>query len=197
MTLLALIRHGTTEWDATGMVQGSTDIPLNEDGRVEVRDWKLPNEFKDYRWLASPLKRAFETATIISGSEPETDDRLVEMSWGEWEGWTLADLRDVLGDLMVAWEAKGLDFHGPGGESPRDVQVRTAPLLAEIAAAGKPTMAVTHKGVIRALYAAAIDWDMVNKPPEKLMDGCVQLFRLAPDGGISVEKLNIEMTTYE
>jgi probable phosphoglycerate mutase len=115
------------------------------------------------------------------------------MAWGEWEGRTLADLREELGDLMVAWEAKGLDFHGPDGESPRDVQNRMAPLLLEIAAANRPTIAVTHKGFIRAFYATAIDWDMVNKPPVKLLDDCVQLFKLDQSGHPSVEKLNIPM----
>ncbi len=197
MTLLALIRHGTTEWNATGLVQGSTDIPLNDFGRAEVGAWLLPEVMSEFRWLASPLKRAYETAAILSGTDPETDDRLVEMAWGEWEGRTLQDLRDELGDLMVAWEAKGLDFHGPNGESPREVQARIAPLLAEIAELAEPTIAVTHKGVIRALYAAAIDWDMVNKPPVKLLDGCAQMFKLDATGKLSVHELNIEMTKHE
>ncbi len=197
MTLLALIRHGTTEWNATGLVQGSTDIPLNDTGRTEVGAWRLPDELAGFRWLASPLKRAVETAVILSGSEPETDDRLVEMAWGDWEGRTLKDLREEHGDLMVAWEAEGLDFQGPNGESPRQVQNRAAPLLAEIAERGQPTIAVCHKGVIRALYAAAIDWDMVNKPPVKLLDGCAQLFRLDAVGKLSVHKLNLEMTAHE
>tara|TARA_B100000315_G_scaffold101207_1_gene93006 strand:+ start:6834 stop:7427 length:594 start_codon:yes stop_codon:yes gene_type:complete len=197
VTLLALIRHGTTEWNATGLVQGSTDIPLNDFGRAEVGAWLLPEVMSEFRWLASPLKRAYETAAILSGTDPETDDRLVEMAWGEWEGRTLQDLRDELGDLMVAWEAKGLDFHGPNGESPREVQARIAPLLAEIAELAEPTIAVTHKGVIRALYAAAIDWDMVNKPPVKLLDGCAQMFKLDATGKLSVHELNIEMTKHE
>ncbi|MBT3991552.1 MAG: histidine phosphatase family protein [Rhodospirillaceae bacterium] len=194
MTLLALIRHGPTEWNITGLVQGSTDIPLNEAGAVEVAGWKLPKEFAEFRWLASPLKRAYQTASLLAGFEPDADERLVEMAWGDWEGRTLSDLREELGDLMVAWEAKGLDFHGPNGESPRDVQQRMAPLLQEIAAQQEPTIAVTHKGFIRAFYATAIDWDMVDKPPVKLLDGCVQLFKLDETGHPSVEKLNIQMT---
>jgi len=197
MTLLALIRHGTTEWNATGLVQGSTDIPLNDTGRAEVGNWLLPKELAGFRWLASPLKRAFETATILSGGEPETDHRLVEMAWGEWEGRTLKELREEQGDLMAAWEAKGLDFRGPRGESPREVQARIAPLLTELAEQAQPTIAVSHKGVIRALYAAAIDWDMVNKPPVKLLDGCAQLFKLDAAGNLSVHELNLEMTKHE
>ncbi len=197
MTLLALIRHGTTEWNATGLVQGSTDIPLNEAGALKVASWIIPGELADFKWLASPLSRAYQTASLLAGFEPEVDERLVEMAWGDWEGRTLADLREELGDLMVAWEAKGLDFQGPNGESPRDVQKRMAPMLLEIATKKQPTIAVTHKGFIRALYASAIDWDMVDKPPVKLLDDCVQLFRLDEMGRPSVEKLNIKMSPKE
>ena len=194
MTLLAVIRHGTTEWNATGLVQGSTDIPLNETGAADVASWIVPDEFAEFRWLASPLKRAFQTASLLAGFEPEVDARLVEMAWGDWEGRTLADLREELGDLMVAWEAKGLDFHGPGGESPRDVQNRMEPMLQELAEEGRPTIAVTHKGFIRALYARAIDWDMINKPPVKFQNDCVHLFKLDSFGAPSVEKLNIKLS---
>lgn len=194
MTLFAVIRHGTTEWNETGLIQGSTDISLNEGGAEEVAGWVLPDEFSAFSWRASPLQRAYQTAAILAGVEPELDARLVEMAWGDWEGRTLFDLRAELGELMVAWEAKGLDFHGPNGESPRDVQNRMAPMLLEIAAQNKPTIAVTHKGFIRALYATAIDWDMTDKPPVKLLNGCVQLFKLDPTGKPSVERLNIPMT---
>jgi probable phosphoglycerate mutase len=193
MTLLAIIRHGTTEWNETGLVQGSTDIPLSGKGVLEVSDWVVPSQFANFNWLASPLKRALETANILSGSEPETDDRLVEMAWGDWEGRSLRDLRNELGDLMLAWEAKGLDFQGPNGESPRDVQKRMTPLLQEIAIKDLPTIAVSHKGFIRALYARSIDWNMVNKPPIKLLDGCIHLFSLDKYGKPRVKELNIEL----
>jgi probable phosphoglycerate mutase len=196
MTLLALIRHGTTEWNATGLVQGSTDIPLSEKGALEVADWIVPDKFSEFRWLASPLKRAYQTASLLAGFETEIDERLVEMAWGDWEGRTLVDLREQLGDLMVAWEAKGLDFCGPNGESPRDVQKRMAPMLHEIAIKGVPTIAVSHKGFIRALYARSIDWNMINKPPVKLLDSCIQLFRLDPKGIPSVKRLNIDIRRY-
>ena len=115
------------------------------------------------------------------------------MSWGVWEGRTLPDLRAELGDLMTAWEAEGLDFKAPGGESPRDVQTRLRPWLAELAEIGAPTLAVCHKGVIRALYALAIGWDMTDKPPRKLREPAVQLFTLSTDGLPTVAELNITL----
>ncbi|HAA92417.1 MAG TPA: histidine phosphatase family protein, partial [Rhodospirillaceae bacterium] len=108
MTLLALIRHGSTEWNEKGIVQGRSDIPLSEGGRKQVAGWSVPKEIKNFVWIASPLQRASETASILTGNTVSADSRLVEMDWSEWEGQTLPALRAELGDLMAAWEAKGL-----------------------------------------------------------------------------------------
>ena len=78
----------------------------------------------------------------------------------------------------------------PSGESPRTVQRRLAPLLAEIAAAGMPTGGITHKGVIRALLALATGWTMVGPEPGKLDWTALHVFRLGPDGAPSVIRLN-------
>jgi broad specificity phosphatase PhoE len=67
------------------------------------------------------------------------------------------------------------------------------PLLAEIAAAGRPTAAITHKGVIRANLALATDWDMLGKPPHRLSWSAAHLFRLDPAGHPAVERLNIPL----
>ena len=194
MTLLALIRHGPTEWNENGLVQGRSDIPLSERGRAKVTQWQVPDLLEGFDWIASPLSRAQETAQILSGRPVPGDARLVEMDWAVWEGRTLPDLRAELGDLMTAWEARGLDFRAPGGESPREVQARLRPFLAERAEAGKPTVAVCHRGVIRAVYSIAIDWDMTSKPPRRLADSTVQLFRLADDGTPSVHALDLPLT---
>ncbi len=194
MTLFAAIRHGPTSWNETGIVQGRSDIPLSAAGRALVESWRPPGEVAAFSWIASPLCRAVETATILSGQAPATDPRLVEMDWAEWEGMNLPDLRLQLGDLMKAWEAKGLDFHAPRGESPRDVQERLRPLLAERSALGEATVAVCHKGVIRALYALSVGWDMTDKPPEKLRDDCVHIFTLAEDGMPSPHRFNLPLT---
>src|SRR3546814_15044213 len=79
-------------------------------------------------------------------------------------------------DLMAANEARGLDFRPPGGESPRDVQDRLRPLLAELAAAGADVVAVSHKGVLRALYALASGWDLRGTPATTPADASHQPF---------------------
>ena len=193
MSSIGFIRHGITDWNIKGLVQGSTDVPLGEEGRAEIAAWRVPPEFAGFEWLSSPLQRAQETACTVSGMTPPTDTRLAEMAWGTWEGWTLEALRAELGDLMVAWEAKGLDFHGPGGESPREVQTRIGPLFGEIAAAGRDVLAVTHKGVMRAVHAMATGWDMTDKEPEKMRQGCMHLFDLDASGAPSVARLNIPL----
>ena len=115
------------------------------------------------------------------------------MDWSEWEGKSLNELRAELGNLMEAWEAEGLDFKAPGGESPREVQKRLRSFMRERAKTNKNTVAICHKGVIRAVYALSVKWDMTNKPPQKLKDDCVHLFELAKDGTPSVHQLNLPM----
>ena len=193
MTLIALMRHGPTEWNETGLVQGRSDIPLSKNGRWKVGSWSVPVEIAEFDWVSSPLIRAMETAQILTGRSEPTDYRLVEMNWSEWEGMALPDLRSRLGNLMTAWEADGLDFRAPDGESPREVQARLRPFLAERAAAGRDTVVVCHKGVIRALYAMAVSWDMTDKAPDKLHDDCTHLFSLAADGMPTPHRLNLSL----
>jgi probable phosphoglycerate mutase len=189
VTLLALIRHMPTVWNKEGRLQGQRDTPLDLDG---VPAWRLPPELAGFRFLSSPLRRARETAVRL-GLIPEIDQRLIEMSWGEWEGYTLPDLHDRFRGTLDELEAQGLDFRTPGGESPRDVKNRVRPLLAEIAAAGMPTGAVTHKGIIRPIFALATGWDMLGKPPHRLSWSAAQLFRLERDGHPRLERLNIPL----
>lgn len=189
MTKILVIRHGPTDWNEAGLIQGRTDRPLSQAGRAQFAAARLPDGWAGAKCLASPLRRAVETADLL-GLDPTPEPRLIEMAWGEWEGKTLKELRGALGPAMAANEAKGLDFRPPGGESPRDVQTRIRPLLAELA---RPTIFITHKGVLRALYALAADWDLTENPPQKLRDGRAHAFNLAPDGTPSVGELNIAL----
>lgn len=184
MTRLVLIRHGPTAWNRDKRLQGRSDVPLSPAGRRWVASWRVPPEFRNLTLYASPLSRARETAEILFGTETtiRTDDRLREMSFGDWEGELLHELRARLGSEMAANEQRGFDFTPPGGESPRMVLTRMRPLLAEIAAAGMDCVAVCHLGLIRALHARAIGWNLVGKPPVKLLDGMAHILKLKPDG---------------
>lgn len=187
MIPILVIRHAATDWNRDGRIQGRTDVPLSDAGRAEAATWRLPSGWADAHCLASPLVRAQETARLL-GFSPEPEPLLIEMAWGEWEGRTLEDLRAELGAEMTRNEARGLDFRPAGGESPREVQERLRPLLRRLG----PAVLVTHKGVIRAMYALAIRWTMAAKPPDKLRPGCAHLFNVE-DGRVTVGELNLPL----
>ncbi len=193
MILLALIRHGPTPWNALGRIQGRTDIALGAAGRALVGRWRPPPRIAGADWVCSPLARARETAALLGAADPAIEPRLIEMDWGAWEGQTLAALRAAGGSALAENEARGLDFRPEGGESPRQVQDRLRPWLAEVAQAARPTTAVTHKGVIRALFALATGWDMIAPQRPKLDWSAVHLFRIDAGGAPHCETLNLPM----
>lgn len=192
MTRLALLRHAPTEWNAARRLQGRADIPLSAAARATLAARRLPDDVTGFRCLASPLARTRETAALL-GQSAEIDRRLIEMDWGRYEGRTIPDLRREQGQAFIANEARGLDFTPEGGESPRAVQKRVVPLLAEIAARREPTLAVTHRGVIRAIYALASGWDMTGDAPHELDLYAMQLFTLRDDGEPRIERLNLPL----
>ena len=191
MTPIALLRHGLTAWNTEGRIQGSRDIPLSTEGRALIAQRTPPAELRDWAWVTSPRMRCLETLKILHKGGFATDERVAEMRWGAWEGQRLTDLREA--GLTAARESLGLDFRPPGGESPRELQVRITPFLADVARAGQPTVLVTHKGVIRALLSLATGWDMRDKPPARLDWTRAHLFLLAADGVPSVDRLNMAM----
>ena len=193
MALLALLRHGPTAWTAERRLQGRVDLPLSSAGRAAVAGWRLPREVEDFAWVTSPLRRARETARLLGHGDALVDARLAEMSFGEWEGRRLAEISAELGPAMGEMEERGLDFKAPGGESPREVQQRLAPFLAETGRSGIDRVAVVHKAVIRALYALASGWPMLGRPPQRLMEFALHIFTVAGDGKLSLNRLNLPL----
>ena len=186
MTPLALLRHADTAWSLAGRIQGRADVPL-----LPRASCRLPDACGGMRVVTSPLARCVQTAALLGAGEAAREPRLMEMDWGSWQGETLSALRTALGQAMLENEARGLDFTPPGGESPRLVIQRLKTWLREIALAGVPTLAVTHRGVIRAMLAEATGWDMRGKAPAKLDWHAVHFFNIAPDGKPRVERLNV------
>jgi len=187
MTVVALLRHGDTAWSAEGRIQGRTDQPLSDAGRAALRARTLPAACREMRVVTSPLARCVETASLLGAPQAPREPRLAEMSWGGWEGRRLEQLRAELGAAMRDNEARGLDFRPEGGESPREVLARVREWLVQIS---EPTLAVTHRGVIRVVLAAATGWDMRGPPPAKLDWNAFHLFRI-DRGAPSVERLNV------
>lgn len=191
MTPLALLRHADTAWSLAGRIQGRADVPLCDAARERLRGRSLPEACRGMRVVTSPLARCVETAALLGAGDAAREPRLVEMDWGSWHGETLTGLRKALGPAMLENEARGLDFMPPGGETPRAVGIRIKSWLRDVALEGVPTLAVTHRGVIRAILAEATGWDMRGKPPAKLDWDAVHLFVVDGEGKPSVDRLNV------
>lgn len=184
MTRLCLLRHATTAWNLERRLQGRTDTPLAAQGRAEVASWRLPAWTAAARAWTSPLLRARETAALLGRHDAEVAHELVEMSWGLWEGRTLAELRAADATQLARIEALGLDLCAPGGESPRAVAARLGPFLRRVARLAGEHLAITHKGVIRAACALACGWDMRGEPPLPLNGPMALLLDLERDGSV-------------
>jgi broad specificity phosphatase PhoE len=188
LTLLAVLRHGLTEANQAKVLAGRADQGLSAEGRGLALSYRLPERIHGFAAVTSPLKRARETAALI-GLEATVEPALIEMDWGAWQGLSRADLALRYGEAFAAEERRGLDMTPPGGESPRQVQRRLSLWLPGL---DRPTVAVTHRGVIRALYALATGWSMLEKEPVKLARHAVHLFWLEA-GEPSIEALNLPL----
>jgi broad specificity phosphatase PhoE len=168
-------------------MQGRADLPLSPEGRAQVLRWRLPDVWDGARWLSSPLRRATETAALLTDGPVDIEPRLIEMDWGAWEGRTLADLRAEMPAAMAANETLGVDFRPEGGESPREVRTRLAALLADLAAEPSDVVCVTHKGVVRAALSLATGWDMTSKPPLRLAEDATLVLHADAAGRVRLE----------
>ena len=148
-------------------------------------DWNVERRLQGL--TDTPLNAAGVAEPVV------VESALREMSFGTWEGHTVAELRESVGAAFIAAESKGLDFQPPGGESPRAAMDRISRWTASLAAAGQPVVAVSHKATIRALLALATGWDMMGRPPYKLDWRCLHFFSAHADGRVSVDRLNVPL----
>lgn len=188
----AVLRHAATAWNAERRLQGLTDKALSAAGEAQARGWRLPPPADDWRRLSSPLQRARRTAELLRPQACVTVcSALREMSFGVWEGRTIAELRVEVGEAFLAEERKGLDFQPPGGESPRATMARIAHWARGVAEGGEPVVAVSHKATIRALLALATGWDMTGRPPHRLDWHGLHFFAADADGSVCITRLNV------
>ncbi len=151
--MLIMLRHGRTEANARGLLQGRIDPPLDELGRQQAAAAAAWLGDVD-RVIASPLQRAQETAAAF-GVQIETDDRFIELDYGEWEG---RPVQDVPAETWQAWRSD-LDFRPPAGETLNELGSRVRTALDELVAQAERSnvVVVSHVSPIKASVAWALD----------------------------------------
>jgi probable phosphoglycerate mutase len=160
------IRHGETEWNAEGRLQGAQDVPLNDLGRKQAagagviladlfaRDGRSKQSLA---FVASPLGRARATMELVRGTlklppgDYAIDDRLREIAYGDWEGSTLAQMQGLDPELFARRQADKWTVPPPGGENYSSVEIRMSDWYNQLTA---DTVAVAHGGTARALMVA-------------------------------------------
>lgn len=154
--LVGLIRHGLTDWNAAGRIQGQSDIPLNDVGRNQARRLALRlKEDRSYRWdgvITSGLLRAQETGVIIAEhlNLPllKSDPRIMERSYGQVEGLTALERESKWGK---DWNQQDL-----GQESNQLVQERALSFMSDLVVnySDQNILVISHGGLLAQLYIA-------------------------------------------
>ena len=162
---LYYIRHGLTNWNAAGRLQGQLDIPLNARGRLDaVRSGEILRDLlvragrdaESVDYVSSPLVRASETMGLVRktlGLEADgydVDARLAELSFGTWEGLTYDDVLARDPEVVARRERGKWTFQPPGGESYVQLAARVGAWYATVT---RDTVVTAHGGTGRALVA--------------------------------------------
>lgn len=177
VTTVCLVRHGETDWNALGRLQGREDVPLNDQGREQAR--RSGEALRRYTWelvLASPLSRAWESALIIASlvgvpqvcAVPE----FVERDYGAASGLTRVEAARRFPDGVV-----------PGEEDRQAVRARCLPALNRWVGLhpGARLLVVTHGGVISAVLEAVSD-GAVATAPGALRNACLNVLQHGAHG---------------
>jgi broad specificity phosphatase PhoE len=150
---IVLVRHGETEWSASGRHTGTTDLDLTALGRRQASG--LRTELGRWRFssvLTSPLRRAVDTCALAGlGDHAEVRPDLAEWDYGDAEGRTTSEIRTERPGWSVWRDGP------PGGETVDEVGRRADRILAEVAAAGGDVVLFSHGHLLRVLAARWID----------------------------------------
>ena len=165
MPVLYYIRHGETDYNVEGRLQGRRDTALNARGCVQAKECgellrdlfaRDRRDAADFAYVASPLQRARSTMELLRsalGLDPHgyaIDDRLMEISYGEWEGLTLPEIDARMPGMLAEREEDKWDFAPPGGESYRSLTRRIGEWYESLS---QDTVVAAHGGGVRALIA--------------------------------------------
>jgi broad specificity phosphatase PhoE len=195
MLKVYLLRHGETTYNADGnRYCGRTDIELTEKGMGQANlAHTLLKDIELNAIYSSPLKRAQITASIASGKEVVTDDRLIEVDFGNWEGKTRAEFITENAPLWHDWSADPQTARAGGtGESGQAVVERVDDFFKEVQQKhpNGTILVVAHNGVNRLYMAYKLGMPLKNYRQLAQENSSITLFELDEDGEFTLKKLN-------
>jgi broad specificity phosphatase PhoE len=192
-----VVRHGRTAWNASGRFQGHTDIPLDDEGRLQARAVArmLADDSFDVA-VASDLARARETAEIVLGDRGvalDLDSRWREMRFGTWEGLAWNEIVERQPELAEHSSTAPRFYTPPGGESFDDVCDRIADALAVLDSRverGARVLVATHAGPLHALLRVALGRDESEALGVRFSPASTTRIAFDGGGGARVVELN-------
>lgn len=151
-------RHGQTDWNLEGKLQGAQDISLNEKGLEQARllaDKLFDSKAEIRKIYTSTKKRAYETGCVIGEKlniSCEPINGIEEMNFGDWEGLTWKEIEETFPENYEKWQNSRRHTKPQNGESCQDVLDRVLPVLKELAQKEEGTiLVVTHGAVLMSL----------------------------------------------
>ena len=195
MLTVFLLRHGETAWNAdNNRYCGRTDIPLTAKGikqaeavAIQLKGIQLDGVY------SSPLQRASNTARIITGQDPVTDDRLIEADFGLWENKTKEEFIAENEKLWINWMTDpGTAKAGGTGETGLDVVRRVEDFFKQLLAekrSGK-YLVTAHNGVNRLYMSYKLEMPLKNYRQLLQLNSAITQFTLTEDGVFTLEMLN-------
>lgn len=193
ITRFGIMRHAETVWNKEKRIQGQQDSPLTDAGVECARRWgERLREFQWDRILTSDLGRTQRTAALLNESlslPVESDPRLREKAWGEWEGRSFREIEAEDPGFVDDLEKQGWRFRPPGGEDRGEVWARGREALLDAARRwpGERILTVIHGGVIKCIVFGVQQWSFTA-------NACTIIPRhvhmIAAGDGLAMEAIN-------
>lgn len=174
MTRIAIVRHGQSEYNVAGRIQGQTDTQLTALGRLQaeaaaeyLKDWHFDAAY------ASDLERAFETCSRIAarheGLKVTPVPELREIYFGKWQGMTSAEAAEAYPEEFSVYRNDYCNSQAPDGEPMRDMDRRARDIMWRIAKAheGQTVLVTSHAGPMRSMQCEwlGLPFDRIRETP--------------------------------
>mgnify|MGYP000244700882 CR=1 FL=1 len=197
MTRIILVRHGETDWNVQHKIQGSTDIPLNENGETQaMRAAARLAQIPISAIYASDYSRAARTAQLIHEKHPGVplilDEDLRERSWGRLEGLTWQDIERRHAAEIKGITSGSLDYAPPDGESKKTVINRANRFLGRVIRKhpDATVVVVTHGGVAGLILKDALGIDPGARTPFRVENCALHIIDTSDGAFWYIQTLN-------